>query len=61
VRRLADRGPPPRARQTRVSGNGATGVISGVPKRRGTFPFVVSVQDALGTTVAIGYALRIVR
>jgi hypothetical protein len=36
-------------------------VISGVPKRRGTFPFVVSVHDALGATVAIRYALRVVR
>ena len=39
----------------------ATGVISGVPMRRGTFPFVVSVHDALGATVAIRYALRVVR
>jgi large repetitive protein len=38
-----------------------TGVISGVPKRRGVFPFVVSVHDALGAKVAIRYALNIGR
>jgi large repetitive protein len=38
-----------------------TGVITGVPKRRGAFPFVVSVHDALGATVAIRYRLKIVR
>jgi hypothetical protein len=38
-----------------------TGVISGVPRRRGTYPFVVSVHDALGAAVAIRYWLKIVR
>jgi large repetitive protein len=39
----------------------ATGAISGVPRRRGAYPFVVSVHDALGATVAIRYTLTIVR
>jgi hypothetical protein len=39
----------------------ATGVISGIPKRRGAFPFIVSVHDALGAKVAIRYTLNIVR
>jgi hypothetical protein len=39
----------------------ATGVLNGVPKRRGAFPFIVSVHDALGATVAIRYTLNIVR
>jgi large repetitive protein len=41
--------------------DGATGVISGVPTRRGVYPFVVSVHDALGATVAIRYTLNILR
>jgi hypothetical protein len=39
----------------------ATGVLNGVPKRRGAFPFIVSVHDAVGATVAIRYTLNIVR
>lgn len=39
----------------------ATGVISGVPRRRGAYPFIVSVHDALGAAVAIRYTLNIVR
>ena len=39
----------------------ATGVLDGVPKRRGAFPFIVSVHDAVGASVAIRYTLNIVR
>jgi hypothetical protein len=39
--------------------NSATGVISGVPKRAGSFRFSVSVKDALGATVSIRYVLLI--
>jgi hypothetical protein len=37
----------------------ATGVISGVPKRAGSFRFTVSVKDSLGATVSIRYVLLI--
>jgi large repetitive protein len=40
---------------------GATGVISGVPRRAGSSPFTVSIRDALGATVAIRYTLIIGR
>jgi hypothetical protein len=39
--------------------NSATGVISGVPKRAGSFRFTVSVKDSLGATVSIRYVLLI--
>jgi hypothetical protein len=37
----------------------ANGVISGVPKRAGSFRFSVSVKDSLGATVSIRYVLLI--
>jgi len=39
--------------------NTATGVINGVPKRAGSFRFIVSVKDSLGATVSIRYVLPI--
>ncbi|MGZ4314738.1 MAG: putative Ig domain-containing protein [Gaiellaceae bacterium] len=39
--------------------NSATGVISGKPKRAGSFRFSVSVKDSLGATVSIRYVLLI--
>ena len=39
--------------------NSATGVISGVPKRAGSFRLTVSVKDSLGATVSIRYVLLI--
>jgi hypothetical protein len=39
--------------------NTATGVISGVPKRAGSFHFSVTVKDSLGATVSIRYVLLI--
>jgi large repetitive protein len=40
---------------------GRTGVITGTPRRMGSFPFVVSVRDALGATVWVRYTLVIRR
>jgi len=39
--------------------NTSTGVVSGLPKRAGSFHFTVSVKDALGATVSIRYTLVI--
>ena len=39
--------------------NGSTGMITGTPRRAGSFPFVVSVHDALGATVFVRYTLVI--
>jgi hypothetical protein len=39
--------------------NSATGAVTGLPKRAGSFHFTVSVKDALGATVSIRYALVI--
>jgi hypothetical protein len=39
--------------------NSATGVITGTPRRAGSFHFTVSVKDSLGATVSIRYALLI--
>jgi hypothetical protein len=39
--------------------NGLTGVITGTPRHAGSFPFVVSVRDALGATVWVRYTLVI--
>lgn len=39
--------------------NAATGAITGLPKRAGSFHFTVSIKDALGATVSIRYALVI--
>ncbi|MBA3735069.1 MAG: putative Ig domain-containing protein [Actinobacteria bacterium] len=41
--------------------NSATGAITGLPKRAGTFHFTVSVKDALGAAVSIRYVLVIRR
>ena len=46
---------------TGVKLNSATGAITGLPKRAGTFHFTVSVKDALGATVSIRYVLVIRR
>lgn len=37
----------------------ASGVIKGVPKRRGAYAFTMSVRDSLGASVAIRYTLKI--
>jgi hypothetical protein len=39
--------------------NTATGAITGLPKRAGSFHFSVSVKDSLGATVSIRYVLLI--
>lgn len=39
--------------------NSATGAITGVPKRAGSFRFTVSVKDSLGAAVSIRYVLLI--
>ena len=37
----------------------ATGVISGMPRRAGSFRFTLSVKDSLGATASIRYVLLI--
>ncbi|MDX6400168.1 MAG: hypothetical protein QOF27_774 [Gaiellaceae bacterium] len=41
--------------------NSATGAITGLPKRAGSFHFIVSVKDSLGAAVSIRYVLAIRR
>jgi hypothetical protein len=41
--------------------NSATGAITGLPRRAGSFHFIVSVKDSLGATASIRYVLAIRR